>query len=72
MRLIALAAVPLLAGCQMADTMTDAYLEEVRVGQGLEQRCQATRDLDDCAAFQAFKADFERDAGTPWELAWKG
>lgn len=72
MRYTALAAALVLAGCQMTDTMTDAYLEEVRVGQGLEQRCKTTGDLDDCAAFQAFKSDFEVDGGTPWELAWKG
>ncbi len=69
MRLIALLPLAMLPACQMAETSTAAHLETVRVGQELEARCQATKDVDDCAAFQAFKADFERD-GVPWEWAW--
>ncbi|WP_424974252.1 hypothetical protein [Dinoroseobacter sp. S124A] len=71
MRTIALLALLALPACQMAETSTAAHLETVRAGQELEARCQETGDIDDCAAFQAFKADFERN-GVAWERAWKG
>lgn len=69
MRFVIAASVLALAACEVPQEVKDAYMEQVRLGEALEARCDQTRDLDDCAAFQEFVANFNSRYSQPWELA---
>lgn len=58
------------AACVPSEALEADYYRQLETGIALENRCIETSDPDHCAAWYAFKTDFESD-GSIWETVWR-